>query len=188
MTSARTLEARDSVRLFCALRLPDPVLDALERWQRAELAAEAVRVVPRANLHITLAFLGTRPQSDVPSIAGALRAAAAGAAAIELELGERHYRETRSVGMLVLRDVHATAGAVAESLFDRLEELGVYRREQRRWLPHVTVIRFKRPPRLRPGMPAAIGRFSPSDAALYTSVLRPGGAQYEVLESIVVGA
>jgi RNA 2',3'-cyclic 3'-phosphodiesterase len=160
------------------------VLDALVPWQLAHLSGG--RIVPREHLHITLAFLGATPAHRIPAVADALRAAAAAAAPIELLEPARGLRETRSVGMLVLRDLHGTALALAEDLFGRLEALGVYRREQRPWLPHVTVIRFRTRPGLDPP-PAGLGRFSPSDAALYHSVLRPGGAQYDVLESFPLG-
>jgi hypothetical protein len=50
----------------------------------------------------------------------------------------------------------------------------------------VTVLRFRAPPRLRPDVPR-LGEFSPSDAALYHSVLRPSGAQYAVIESAALG-
>jgi 2'-5' RNA ligase len=187
VTGAGSVERDGSLRLFCALRLPDAVLDDLVEWQRRELAGvDRVRVVPRANLHITLAFLGRRPAGDVPAIVGELRAAAGAAGPIEFLLRVRAYRETRSVGMLVLRDLHGTASALAGDLFERLERLGVYRREKRPWLPHVTFVRFDRPPRLAPDEPQ-LGRFSPSDAALYTSLLRPTGAQYEVVESVALG-
>ena len=59
-------------------------------------------------------------------------------------------------------------------------------RERRAWLPHVTVLRFRRLPRLRPA-PPELGRVSPSEVALYTSVLRPTGAQYEIRESVPLG-
>ena len=60
------------------------------------------------------------------------------------------YRETRSVGMLVLEDVGGAATALAADLGERLERLGVYRRENRPWLPHITVLRFRERPRLAP--------------------------------------
>jgi 2'-5' RNA ligase len=62
----------------------------------------------------------------------------------------------------------------------------VYRREGRPWLPHVTVVRFRTAPRLRPG-PPDLGEVSPSGVALYTSFLRRSGAQYDVLESVPLG-
>ena len=78
------------------------------------------------------------------------------------------------------------ANMLAGRLMLRLEELGVYRREFRSWLPHVTVARFDKP--LRLVLPAPdLGTFSPSEVALYHSVLRPSGAQYDVLESVALG-
>ena len=88
--------------------------------------------------------------------------------------------------MLVLEDEAGAAKTLAERLFERLEEIGVYRREQRPWLPHVTVLRFRSPPRFDPPVPA-LGTFSPSDAAVYHSLLRPSGAQYDVLETVALG-
>ena len=88
--------------------------------------------------------------------------------------------------MLVLDDEDSRATRLARSVGEGLERLGVYRPEARRWLAHVTVIRFRRPPKLRPELPD-LGQVSPSEAALYHSVLRPTGAQYEILQSVPLG-
>jgi 2'-5' RNA ligase len=88
--------------------------------------------------------------------------------------------------MLVFSDEDGCATRLADDLHGRLEELAVYEREQRPWLPHVTVLRFKRAPRLRPSLPD-LGRVSPSEAAVYHSLLRRGGAQYEALETVRLG-
>lgn len=172
----------DRIRLFCALRLPEPALEAFERWQREHLSGG--RVVPRTNLHVTLAFLGHRPATDVPAVAEALVAAAAGAEPPELRPSS--YRETRSVGMVVLDDVTGGAGRLADDVQARLEELGLFRREHRPWLPHVTVLRFRERPRLHPPVDG-LANVCPSDAAVMVSVLGPTGAQYEVLEHAVLG-
>jgi 2'-5' RNA ligase len=174
------LDAR--IRLFCALRLPDDALDRLVAWQAAHVAR--ARAVTRENLHLTLAFLGSRPETDVPGIVRELAAAASAAKPIVFQA--IRYRETGSVGMVVLSDEAGAAVALAVDLAGRLERLGVYRPERRPWLPHVTVARFRE----RPGLvapPPALGRVSPSDAAVYSSVLRPSGAQYSVLESVALG-
>ena len=169
----------ERIRLFCALRLPGDVLDAVVAWQLAHLRGG--RIVPRENLHVTLAFLGSRPESDLPRVVDALRAAA-GDAGLPL-LAVHGYRETRSVGMLTLDDRDGRASALAERLFDGLEAAGVYRRETRPWFPHLTVLRFRDRPRLRPPLPG-IDPFAASDAAAYLSRLHPHGARYEVLESV----
>ena len=182
MTPAASVAGDERLRLFLALRLPDDVLEEIERWQREQL--RAVRVVPREHLHVTLAFLGHRPAGELAPIVGALREAAVGAGKIGLT--PVRYRETRSVGMLVLEDEGGRAAQLAGDLHERLEELGIYRREGRDWLPHLTVARWRERPRLRPQPPP--GRtFVPSDAAAYLSRLRPDGARYEVLESVALG-
>ena len=172
----------DRVRLFCALRLPGGVPDGLERWQDD---LRGGRRVPRQNLHVTLAFLGLRPAGDVEGVGEALREAAS-ACREQMVLSPARYRETRSVGMLVLADRADRAFALADDLHGRLERLGAYEPEARRWLPHVTVLRFRERPRLDPPLPP-LGEFVPSDAAVYLSRLSPGGAQYEVLDSVALG-
>ena len=87
--------------------------------------------------------------------------------------------------MLTFDDEGGRGRALAERLFGLLEERGVYRREAPPWLPHVTVLRFRERPRLDPPLPN-LGAVGPSDAAVYSSVLRSAGAQYEVLESIAL--
>ena len=94
----------------------------------------------------------TGPRASWTAIAGELRAAAAAAAPIRLTV--ERYRETRSVGMLVFADEDGAAAALAGDLHGRLERIGVYERESRPWLPHLTVVRFRSRPRLRPEPPA----------------------------------
>ena len=180
------MEGVERLRLFLALPLPERVVERLVAWQRGALAgAHDARLVPPANLHVTLAFLGHRPAGEVGVIAAEMRAAAA-AAAIRPLLRASRYRETRSVGMVVLDDEGGRATALANDIAGRLEQVGVYEPERRPWLPHVTVLRFRRPPRLRPE-PPDVGELSPSEVALYTSVLRRPGAQYEISESVPLG-
>jgi len=174
---------RERLRLFCALRLPDETIEELSRWQTGAFG-EAGRVLGREQLHVTLAFLGSRPAGELDAIATELRTAALAAEPATLTV--KGYRETRSVGMLVLGDESSRAASLAVDLHERLERLGVYERERREWLPHLTVIRFRERPRLKPSLPK-LGPFVTSEAAVYMSTLRPSGAQYSVLESVGVG-
>ena len=185
MTSSGTVGGDERLRLFLGFRLPDSIVPRVARWQREELGApERSRLVPGENLHVTIAFLGSRPASELAAIAGALHAGAEGAA--RPVLTPVRYRETRSVGMLVFDDREGHATRIAADIHERLARLGVYEPEQRPWLPHLTVVRFRQRPCLEPPIPE-LGPVTMSDAAVYISRLRPTGAQYEVLESVPLG-
>ena len=176
------MSSDEQLRLFCGLRLPVEAVGKLVSWQHASLRDG--RIVPPENLHVTLAFLGERPASDAGTVVEALESAAADVGAITLRA--RGYSETRRVGMLVFDDEAGRAGKLAERLHERLELVGLYRPEARPWLPHVTVLRFRTRPQLAPPLPE-LGEVTPSDAAVFISRLRPGGARYEVLEIVSLG-
>jgi 2'-5' RNA ligase len=176
VTLPATVEADDPIRLFLALELPDEVVAELVRWGKQHVG----RGRPVESFHVTLAFLGSQPRAALEPITAALRRQALSTEPFQLE--PVRYRETRSVGMLVLADPSGRATSLAERVQRDLEDLGVYVRERRRWLPHVTVVRFRERPLLDPPLPE-IGPFAPSGAAALLSRLHPTGAQYEVLES-----
>ncbi len=184
MTSPASVSGDERMRLFVAYTLAPGDREQISAWQRAELSGSRARLVPPEHLHFTIAFLGSRPSGELDAIWEAVLGAAAGAGAMPLELAR--YRETRGVGMLVFEDASGEAARVAERIQQGLQELGVYEREVRPWLPHVTVLRFRKPPRLRPQLPE-LGTISPSDAAAYHSLLRRDGAQYVVLRSVALG-
>ena len=180
MSSRATVDAHDRIRLFVALEVPPDVVVELVRWGERHLG----RGLPVESYHITLAFLGAQPRSAVAAIAAILSREAAATERFDLE--PLRYRETRSVGMLVLADPSGRATSLANRVQGDLESLGVYERERRPWLPHVTVLRFRERPRLDPPLPE-IGAFAPSGAAALLSRLHSSGAQYEVLESCSLG-
>ena len=112
----------DRIRLFCAFQLPPATVDELEAWQREHLyggAGVPGRIVPPGNLHVTLAFLGSRPANELPAIAGAL-AEVAGGASEPVQLRPVGYRETRSVGMILCEDVTGAGTGFAAALQERL--------------------------------------------------------------------
>jgi RNA 2',3'-cyclic 3'-phosphodiesterase len=176
VTGAAKVEGDEQIRLFCGLRLSDDAMDAIAVWQAG---LQRGRIVPRDNLHFTLAFLGRQPRSRLAEVVEALQRRCAGVGPFTFWLSG--YRETRSVGMLVFtRD----EGAQQLALGLQRDLLGRVERES--WLPHVTVLRFRERPRLRPQLPS-VGPFAPSDAAAFLSRLHPSGARYEVLESFALG-
>jgi 2'-5' RNA ligase len=180
VTPEATVESGDRIRLFVALEVPEDVSNELGRWGMQHLG-RGRRI---DSFHVTLAFLGAQPRSGVGAVAGVLRREASATEPFLLEV--LRYHETRSVGMLVLDDPSGRAASLADRVQRGLVGLGVYERERRPWLPHVTVLRFRERPRLDPPLPE-IPPFAPSGAAALLSRLHPSGAQYEVLESCSLG-
>jgi RNA 2',3'-cyclic 3'-phosphodiesterase len=177
MTRPARVGGDENVRLFCGLRLPADAADAIVEWQHGYLARG--RIVPRENLHFTLAFLGRQPRSRLDDVVEALRRRCAETAPPVFRL--ERYRETGSVGMLVF-----THDEGAEQLALGLQRDLLGRAERDTWLPHVTVLRFRERPRLGPPLPE-LEPVMTSEAAAYLSVLRPTGAEYVVLESVHLG-
>lgn len=176
MTDAAKVEGDEQIRLFCGLRLPEDAADAIAAWQAG---LERGRIVPRDNLHFTLAFLGRQPRSRLAEVVETLQRRCAGVAPFTFEVSR--YRETSSVGMLVFTQ---DEGAQRLALGLQRDLLGRVERET--WLPHVTVLRFRERPRLRPKLPE-LGPVVTSEAAAYLSLLRPTGAEYVVLETVGLG-
>ncbi len=176
MTGAGKVGGDEQIRLFLGLRLPEDALDGIVAWQ-AGLAGG--RIVPRDNLHFTLAFLGRQPRARLAEVVEALQRRCEGVGPFRFEVSR--YRETGSVGMLVF-----TQNESAQRLALGLQHDLLGRVERETWLPHVTVLRFRERPRLRPKLPE-LGRVVTSEAAAYLSVLRPSGAEYVVLETVALG-
>ncbi len=177
------MERDERLRLFLALQLPGDVVAQLTEWQARVLQNAELRgrLVPPGNLHVTLAFLGSRPAGEVPTILRILEDAVRAADTPDFEVVR--WRERRAAGMLELRDRTGTSAArLAGRVQAELADLGLYRFENRDWLPHVTVLRYRDRPRLHPPLPE-LSPFAPSGAAAFLSRLHPSGAVYEVLES-----
>ena len=175
-----SVDGDERLRLFVGFPLPAGPAEALADWAAALGAA---RPVPAENLHLTIAFLGSRPAGDVERATEVLVELRGLAAPCFRVAG---YRETRSVAMLVFQDEDGRGARIAGLAHEGLERRGLYRREARPWLPHVTVLRHRVRPRLDPALPA-LGEVCPSDAALYNSVLRSTGAQYRKITTVPLG-
>lgn len=174
-------------RLFVALDLPGEVRDALAAWggQAVARAGGALRAVPAENLHLTLAFLGAREETEAPAI-GAIVTATTGAAP-HLELADALWLPPRRPGVLSV-EIHDETGALATlhaSLTDALAKEAAYTPEARPLRPHVTVARVRSGHRVRPRdtelpPPPSIA-FEAAALTLYRSITSPKGARYEPL-------
>ncbi len=188
------------MRLFFALPLPDEALDALEAAGRSFIAADInmadaraaaafgrARWSPRANLHLTLAFLG---EYDEAGLAAALAAgeeafghgapARVSGLALKLEGWGAFPRLGAATILWAGLGRSPELLAITSRLRAALERAGL-RYDRSPFKPHLTLARFSRPADLR-GLPSdavpGVG-FRVRDAILYRSVLGGGPPRYE---------
>jgi 2'-5' RNA ligase len=189
-TSSRSPRAR----LFVALDLAEETRQGLTAWGRTALADPALRPVAPESLHITLAFLGYRPEREIEVIAAVVRESAAPAPWVELRAPEQRPPRGRA-RLYALPAVSPGAEALQEGLSQRLAEEGFYEPEKRPFWPHVTVARVRpegrgsRRPAVVSEPPGAIpGELSEPRLAvrmaLYRSELQPTGARYVPLAQV----
>lgn len=165
-----------------ALELPECPLAALAAFGAAA-ARDGLRLVPPESLHVTLAFLGERPDDEVDALTAALDAAAAPVPG--LALGEPAWLPPRRPGVLAV-DLVDEVGACARlqaAVAAELVALGALTPEKRAFRPHVTVARVRRGARVAKRVPAISDRmtFAASALTLYRSVLGPHGSRYDAL-------
>ncbi len=180
-----------SLRAFVAVPIPEAVVDFLHRV-RMELESweMPVRWVAIAGIHLTLKFFGEIAPSQVAAIATRMDAVAAATAPFQLcaQAGGAFPNTRRARVLWVgLGGDLAPLMSMHAALESGLESLG-FARETRRFHPHLTIGRSR-----RPIDPQALGAaleamrtmasepFTVDQVALIKSVLTPGGAAYTLL-------
>jgi 2'-5' RNA ligase len=181
-------------RLFVALDPPEELREGIVAWGREELADPALRPVAPESLHITLAFLGHRPEEEIDEIAAVVREGVAPAPWVEvLDPEPRPPRgRARVYALPVLSPgTEALQAGVAQGLV----EGGFFEPEKRPFWPHVTVARVRPEGRgsRRPAVVAEPPGKLPEGLSearvcrrmtLYRSELKPTGARYVPLAQV----
>jgi 2'-5' RNA ligase len=172
------------LRLFVALDLPATARAALARFRDAAADPAVWRPLPETSFHVTLAFLGHRPEGDVERVSSVLRGLGRWDAP-ELALGDGLLLPPRRGRVLTvaLADPGGALGAIQAAVSAGLAAAGVYEPEARPFRPHVTVARLRagaRAPRTLGSEPEALS-FTAGAVTLYRSRLGRGGAVYEPL-------
>ena len=173
-----------------ALDLPSRERAALAAWRdRLIDGRDDLRPVREEALHLTLAFLGYRPEKEIDAIAAALADACKTGGRSPL-LSPREVvpvppRRPRLFA-LDLEDRDGACGRLQRQVSDALDAGRFYTPEKRPFWPHVTLARAKhnRGADPLPTAPPPGGPFEASAVTLYRSVLRPQGAEYEALASV----
>ena len=172
-----------SLRLFVALELPEAARAALVAFRQAVGHADVWRPLPDEALHLTLAFLGRRPEGDVATVTSVLHEAAGPAP--RLVLGDGLLLPPRRPRVLCasLADPDGTLGELQARVSDRLAAAGVYVPEERAFRAHATIARLRprsRAPRSLSDAPEPL-EFIGGPLTLFESRLHPHGARYEPL-------
>ena len=129
-------------RLFVALDLPEELREGIVAWGREELAAPALRPVAPESLHVTLAFLGPRPEEEIEEIASVVREAVGPAPWVEvLDPEPRPLRGRARVYALPV--LSPGTEALQAGVEQGLVEGGFFEPEKRPYWPHVTVARVR---------------------------------------------
>jgi RNA 2',3'-cyclic 3'-phosphodiesterase len=181
-------------RLFVALDLPDPVKAWIEGWGGEELTDPALRPVRGEALHVTLAFLGYRPEKEIPRLAEIVESSAAPPPRIELSGPVAKPSPSRARLFALAADSPDTVELQGE-IERELVAARLYEPEKRRFWPHVTVARVRpegrgskraaRVSRTPGGLPQKLLQpFSGVRVTLYRSELQPQGAQYTPLAQV----
>jgi RNA 2',3'-cyclic 3'-phosphodiesterase len=173
----------DHLRLFVALELPAPVRAALVAF-RDEAADPAVwRPLPLEALHLTLAFLGRRPASDVATVEGVLREAAGPAPRLALAGAVLLPPRRSRVLCAALSDPDGTLAELQSRVSGGLAAAGVYVPEKRAFRAHTTVARLRPRERAPRSVEADLEplEFHGEALTLFVSRLHPHGARYEPL-------
>lgn len=181
-------------RLFVALDLPDETREGIVAWGKEALADPALRPVAPESLHITLAFLGYRPEKEIEQIAAVVEESAGPAPWVELRDPEQRPPRGRA-RLFALPAISPGAEMLQAGLEQRLVEEGFYKPEKRPFWPHVTVARVRPEARgsrrlavvSKPPGPLPEGLKQPRIGVrmtLYRSVLQPTGARYVPLAQV----
>jgi 2'-5' RNA ligase len=146
-----------------------------------------LRQVAPESLHVTLCFLGSRPETEIDAIAAACAVVAAEPAP-QLVLAEGLWLPPRRPRVLAARleDRERRLTHLQGELSAALAAGGWYEPEKRPYLAHVTVARVGA--RLGPRAPELPEpphiEFTGSRIVLYRSRLSRSGARYEALASV----
>ena len=175
-------------RLFVALDLPEEVREGIVEWQ-GSFEDPALRPIRPENLHMTLVFLGYRPEKEIDRIGDVIGAVGAPAPELTLKpdpVGVPRGKRPR----LFAIDVDSPGAVELQAEVERgLVGGGFYEREKRPFWPHLTVARV-RPERKGGRKPAPVesppGRlpermfapFRPTRLVLFRSHLKRSGAEY----------
>jgi 2'-5' RNA ligase len=189
---------KQKIRTFVAVETSPEVREgAKDLVEQLQSTGAEVKWVEPHNLHLTLKFLGDVDMKEIHHVCQAVAEAVAGAAPFEFEVrGAGAFpdaKRPRTVWLGIAEGRHQLA-ALNERIEAPLEKLG-FRREARRFEPHLTLGRIRRGgPGLRELAKQIeeyadfeVGRTRVSEVIVFSSHLDRAGPTYEALARAPLG-
>ncbi len=180
------------MRLFLAIPLPPAALARLAAVT-ARLDGRQLKVVPPEGLHLTLVFLGERDEAEAGLIGDLLEAPELAVPRIPASLGGYGQFPLRGEPRVIYTPLKEGAGEII-ALQQAL--VGVLRRgqvrleeEARAFQPHITLARRGSGRTDLRGLQDLLAfeeRFAAERLVLFRSLLKPQGAEYQALKSLVL--
>ncbi len=164
-----------TLRLFFALPCPGPLRPILSAW-RDGLGLDGRPVAP-ANLHLTLAFLGSQPATCLPQL-GQIGAALQVHHRFELEL-QRLEQWKHGLTVLAPESPPRALLELQRDLRQRLAAQGLGE-DSPDFRPHVTL--FRQSGSITQHLQVSL-RWSAERVVLYLSENQPGGVRYREMDS-----
>lgn len=184
MTGPEAIAPLRTRRLFFALWPDGPTREALVHATRKAVRHCGGRPVARDNLHATVAFLGSVPETALERILAAGCAAALEGAPFALRVEAIDFWPRPQV-LVATAATPPRADALAERLWRAVEPLGIPR-DPRPLRIHVTLARKVRNP--APGLAMHPVEWPVASLALVESVTGPAGARYTPLAHWPLGS
>ncbi len=181
------------IRSFIAIELSLPVKTKIEDIQRKlKSSASDVRWVRTESIHLTLKFLGTIEEEQIPEITGSIEQCCTASVPFALTvhtLGVFPSEKNPRVIWIGAEDSTGTLARLQQGLEKKLSTIGC-KEEKRPFSPHLTLGRIKSPKgkkelmqRLAEHINCECGTLAAQEICLFKSDLRPGGAIHTKLRT-----
>jgi RNA 2',3'-cyclic 3'-phosphodiesterase len=181
------------MRMFFAFEIPAPIVEYLSGvTEGLARRVDGIRWVKNDGIHITVKFLGEVAESKIAPMHEALKPAGEIYAPIPACLDKidafPNKRRARVIVVTLSQGVE-TMQTIFSQVEERLDALMEIEREERAFLPHITLGRRKVPKPFPNGDVPDIQRkeFMVEHLVLFKSTLTPGGAIYAPLWKIKLG-
>jgi len=203
-------------RIFIAINLPEEIKTKLEKLEKeieslfppelnrcpegeqVPYGVKMFRWVKKENLHLTLLFIGSVRDEEIPKISQIVKDIAQTQKPFSLRIEKVCYGPPKKIPprlIWVVLEKKAELLTLAEKLKKEMAQAGILRKiEKREFSPHITLARIKAfqwrriEPEERPEIEREISLdFEVNSIEIMESKLKKAGAEYTTLESVKLG-